>query len=76
MNIDADSEATAFIEWVYSNPGKPPEEYACKLAEVFRATVFVVRYETLEESAKVADAYWSGGSTEIAARIRALKGET
>lgn len=46
---DAGEEATAYVEWVYANPGQPPEEYAVilshRLAAFHNAAVAAEREE-------------------------------
>ena len=41
--MNADNAATFFVEWVYANPGLPPEEYAVKCSEFIAEAVLAER---------------------------------
>lgn len=76
------SDAALFIEWVYANPGLPPEEYAVKCQEFIDEATAAER----EACAKIADEQaakqdtdtpggWCSANTAkaVAAAIRARK---
>jgi len=51
--MDAGNAATLFIEWVYENPGLPPEEYAVKCSEFVTEAVDAERARVLKIAAGV-----------------------
>lgn len=65
---DYGEHATIFIEWVYSHPGQPQEEYASELAKVIN----VVAAEERERCCQIV--YGQCGSDNVAERtVRAIR---